>query len=62
MANRDGRLFNVDRANIYGLQRLYPNKRDPKKLYRGTGFYVTFTPRQRRRMIKKMNKNLDFSL
>lgn len=62
MANRDGRLFNVDRAQIYTLQRLFPNRRLPKNLYRGNGFWMTFTPAQRKRMMKKMHKNNDFSL
>ena len=67
MANRDGKLFNVDRWTIYTLQRLKPNKRYSKRAgLRGYPYYsgehLPLTPAQYRRMKKKMNKNEDYSI
>jgi hypothetical protein len=63
MANADGRLFNVDRWTIYTLQRLYPNKRSNQAYKSWRGYHLdTLTPKQYRRMKKKMNKNEDYSI
>jgi hypothetical protein len=63
MANRDGRLFNVDRWTIYTLQRLYLNKRYGKHHYSyGWGDHLPLTPAQRRRCLKNMHKHNDYSI
>lgn len=63
MPNMDGRLFNVDRWTIYTLQKLYPKRRQVRSLYlTWGGTHLEPTPRQFRRMRKKMFKNQDYSI
>lgn len=62
MANADGKLFNVDRWVIYTLQKRYTNKRNKWHYSQWSGAYLPPTPKQLRRMLKKMRKNQDYSI